>query len=323
MLAAIKYSGKNTEGLIKEGDVQVLVKLILGCFLTKKHRMEEVFRVLNNTDLLDNLASVTLGIPSEELYKSPKNFLRQKSWKNIAILYESSELALDYEAIGETIAYFLANADEPKLNVILQDSLPRDSEPVRIVSRFAVKCHGNVSTYDSLRLWKRALEKKRNLGAAAQCVFLMTGLPSSYGFDMRSEVFNSNISVSVAMAIGMAVGLTYLNLKANNNTISEDEDFFSPIAHRVMEFPVLPNITFYFGLNQKEFIMPYDYYFFGFSENVTWNDFNVSTASFEEIFVLHSVLLWPRTSLADVARKVWPGEGSGPERDYCLQTPCN
>ncbi|VDN13847.1 unnamed protein product [Dibothriocephalus latus] len=180
---------------------------------------------------------------------------------------------------------------------------------------------GNVITYDSLRLWKRVLEEEPNLGAAGQSVFLMTGLPSSYGFDMRSEVLNSNISVSLAMATGMAVGLTYLNLKANNNTISEDEDFFSPIAHRVVGFPVLPNITFYFGLNQKEFIMPYDYYFFGFSENVTRNDFNASRASFEEIFVLHSVLLWPRTSLATVARKVWPGEGSGPERDYCLQTP--
>ncbi|VDK85478.1 unnamed protein product [Dibothriocephalus latus] len=319
MLAAVKYNGKNTEGLIKEGEIQALVKLIPGCSLTEKHRIEEVLRVLKLAaseseafkDLLNNLASVTISIPSEELYKSLNIFLRQQGWRNIAILYERSELALDYEAIGETVAYFLANTDKPKLNVILQGSLLRDSDPERIVSRFAVKCHAIIRIAHTLT-GLFFLSKVKDMS------IIQNG-------DVAIVIFNpgNNISVSVAMATGMAVGLTYLNLKANNNTISENEDFFCPVAQGVVEFPILPNITLYFGRNQNEFIIPYDYYFFGFSENVTWNDFNVSTASFEEIFVLHSVLLWPRTSLVDVARKVWPGGGCGPESDHCLQTPCN
>ncbi|VDK31179.1 unnamed protein product [Dibothriocephalus latus] len=295
LMAAVKYSRKHTEGLIKEGDVQPFVKLILGCSLTEKHRMQEIVRFLkliasdiedfkgytvyigpqrgsmcalisdwvaqsklvraayaslrqinyacatdgfvrfyskippkrNNTDLLNNLASVTISIPSEELYKSLNIFLRQQGWKNIAILYESSELALENEAIGQTIAYLLSNAGDIKLNVILQASVQRDSDPVRIVSGLTVNCHaifliahtsiggfflskvkdmpifqngqvaivifdpGNVITYDSLRLWKRVLEEEPNIGAAGQSVFLMTGLSSSFGFDMKSEVLNS------------------------------------------------------------------------------------------------------------------------------------
>ncbi|VDK50956.1 unnamed protein product [Dibothriocephalus latus] len=50
---------------------------------------------------------------------------------------------------------------------------------------------GNVLTYDIMRLYKLMLEKELNLGAAAQSTFLMTGLPSSDGFDMRSRVLQS------------------------------------------------------------------------------------------------------------------------------------
>ncbi|BHF61171.1 Retinal guanylyl cyclase 1 [Sparganum proliferum] len=313
----------------------------------------------NAPDVLHNLASVTTGLPNEELYRPLDILLRQRGWKNIAILYEWSRMALQNVGVTETIDFLLSNANGVKMNVFFTGSLQWDSDPVRIVSGFAVKCHaivliarpdiasfflykvkdmpivrngevaivvfdaGNVLSYDVMRLWKLMLEKGPELGAAAHCLLLMTGLPSSSAFDMRSELLDSNISVPIAISAGMAVGLTYLNLKANNNTIPSDTDFFSSIMNGVVEFPVLPNITFYFGRQRDEFIMPYDFYFLGFSEKISQSGFNVSTATFEDIFVLHSVLLWPRISLVEVAIKVWPGGGSGPESDHCIQSPCH
>nr|VZH99340.1 unnamed protein product [Spirometra erinaceieuropaei] len=310
-------------------------------------------------DVCHSLASVTIGLPNEELYRPLGIFLRQRGWKNIAILYEWSQMALQNVGVCETIDFLLSNANGVKMNVFHTGSLQWDSDPVRIVSGFAVKCQaivliarpdiasfflykvrdmpivrngeiaivvfdaGNVLSYDVMRLWKLMLEKGPELGAAAQCLFLMTGLPSSSAFDMRSELLDSNISVPIAISAGMAVGLTYLNMKANNNTIPSDRDFFGPIMNGVVEFPVLPNMTFFFGRKRGEFIMPYDYYFFGVSEKTSRSDFNAGTATFEDIFVLHSVLLWPRRHLVELAIKAWPGGGSGPESDHCIQSPCH
>ncbi|VDL97874.1 unnamed protein product [Schistocephalus solidus] len=428
MWAAVRYSTEHTEGLMKQGDVGLLVHLIPGCSLLEENQVEMIANFLqelepqiqalkgytvyigppagstcalindwvaqsklvqaaygslrqidyacvadslvnyyaktapnlDKPEMRHNLASVTIGIANEELYRPLHLFLRQRGWKNVAILYERSHLALQNAGVSETIAFLISNANSEadKINVFFSASLQWDSDPVRIVNGFTVKCHaivliarpdigifflskvkdvplirngkvaivifdsGNVLTYDIMRLWKLMLEKEPNLGAAAQSLFLMTGLPASSGFDMRSELLKSNISVPVAIATGMAVGLTYRNLKANNNTIPADTDFFSSIMNGVMDFPVLPNLTLYFGRERNEFTMPYDYYFFGLSEKTTQKGFNASRATFEDIFVLHSVRLWPQENMIDVAIKVWPSGSSGPETDHCLQSLC-
>ncbi|VDK76401.1 unnamed protein product [Dibothriocephalus latus] len=396
MWAAVRYSTKRTNGLIRPADVGILVHVIPGCSLLEENQVANIAEFLQQlgpqVEALEgytvyigptpgstcalindwvaqsklvqaaygslrqidyacvadslvryyaktaprksapgmryNLSAVTIGIPNEGLYRPLHSFLRQRGWRNIAILYERSTLALQNAGVSETIAFLIthANGDEENMNVFFTGSFQWGMKDMPIIQKGQVAIvifdSGNVLTYDIMRLYKLMLGKEPNLGAAAQSTFLMTGLPSTSVYDIGSKLLNSNISVPVAIATGMAVGLTYLNLKANDNTIPEETDFFSTIMCGIEKFPILPNLTLYFGREDSNFIMPYDYYFLGFSENVTQNNVSVIGANFDEIFILHSILLWPRDSLDDIEIKVWPGGSSGPEADHCLQSLC-
>ncbi|KAL7063264.1 hypothetical protein AAHC03_0615 [Spirometra sp. Aus1] len=178
---------------------------------------------------LTGITSFMVNIKDYTLGQVLEMFLRQRGWKNIALLYETSPLVLQYREIAKNLEFHLSSAapGEERLNVITVHNLRLDGDPQGTVARFCTPCQAiillatpatsyhfinmvsnmsifknsetaiiqvdpsNVISYDVLRLWRYHLSTQGELGIAAQCTFLMTALPAGHGFDISSYILKS------------------------------------------------------------------------------------------------------------------------------------
>ncbi|BHF60558.1 Retinal guanylyl cyclase 1 [Sparganum proliferum] len=310
---------------------------------------------------LTGITSFTVNMKDYTLGQALEIFLRQRGWKNIALLYETSPLVLQYREIAKNLEFHLSRAapDRERLNVIAVHNLQLDGDPREIVERFCAPCQAiillaspatsyylidtvdnmsifensetaiiqvdpsNAITYDVLRLWRYHLSTQGALGTAAQCTFMMTALPAGHGFNISSYILKSNIHVSLASAVALAIRLTYVNFAEGDGIPPANMSFFSRISEETLSVPVLPNVTYRFTNYDDDAIEFYDFYFFTFTPAISVEAINISDLDFEEVFEISNVLLNQRQTFTTVNTKMWPNPNRHPRSDFCLLSRCH
>ncbi|VDN12209.1 unnamed protein product [Dibothriocephalus latus] len=322
-------------------------------------RYAETF-LASQTGARVHIISFAVNIKDATLSHALEIFLRQKGWRTIVVLYETSPLVLQYRELAKNLQFYLSRTepDRKGLNVVTIHKLQLDSDHREIVERFCNPCQAivllggllishnflemvnnmsifensetaiiqvdpaNVITYDALRFWRYILSENRILGAAAQCTFLMAALPVGQGFDISAYILETQIQVSLATAVALAIRLTYANYIEGDGVPPANRGFFDPLMEGSFSVPVLPNLTYRFSNDDGEAIEHYDFYFFTFKPAISAAATSISTLDFQEIFELNSVLLFPKRILTIVNHKVWPNPSRHLQRDYCLLSPC-
>ncbi|VDL85615.1 unnamed protein product [Schistocephalus solidus] len=178
-------------------------------------------------------------------------------------------------------------------------------------------------TYDVLQLWRNELESGVDLGAAGQCLILMTTLPTRTVYQPNSSIYEQKINLAAAAAAGLAMRLTQLNVKLGGGKLDPTKGLFAPMNSQDVYVPITPEITFQFehyGTNEIRGL--YDMFIFSLNPDASSARRNVSTMTFEEIFLLTDVILWPLIAVQNIGTKVWPGGSSGPNRNPCLIYDC-
>nr|VZH99409.1 unnamed protein product [Spirometra erinaceieuropaei] len=178
-------------------------------------------------------------------------------------------------------------------------------------------------TYDVLRLWRNELERGSDLGAAGQCLIIMTTLPTGTTYQPNSSIYADKINLAAAAAAGLAMRLTQLNVKAGGGKLDPTKGLFAPMNSQDVYVPITPEITFHFenyGTNEIRGL--YDMFIFSLNLDASSARRNVSEMTFEEIFLLTDVILWPLVAVQSISPKVWPEGGSGPNRNPCLIYDC-
>nr|VZI14709.1 unnamed protein product [Spirometra erinaceieuropaei] len=91
---------------------------------------------------LTGITSFMVNIKDYTLGQVLEMFLRQRGWKNIALLYETSPLVLQYREIAKNLEFHLSSAapGEERLNVITVHNLRLDGDPQGTVARFCTPC---------------------------------------------------------------------------------------------------------------------------------------------------------------------------------------
>uniref|UniRef100_A0A183SPW2 Guanylate cyclase n=1 Tax=Schistocephalus solidus TaxID=70667 RepID=A0A183SPW2_SCHSO len=160
-------------------------------------------------------------------------------------------------------------------------------------------------TYDVLQLWRNELESGVDLGAAGQCLILMTTLPTRTVYQPNSSIYEQ------------------LNVKSGGGKLDPTKGLFAPMNSQDIYVPITPEITFHFehyGTNEIRGL--YDMFIFSLNPEASSACRNVSEMTFEEIFLLTDVILWPLIAVQNIGTKVWPGGSSGPNRNPCLIYNC-
>ncbi|VDK49164.1 unnamed protein product [Dibothriocephalus latus] len=178
-------------------------------------------------------------------------------------------------------------------------------------------------TYDILRLWRNELESGVDLGAAGQSLIIMTTLPTRTIYQPNSSIYTNKINLATAAAAGLAMRLTQLNVKAGGGKLDPTKGLFEPMNNQDVYVPITPKITFRFenyGTNEIRGL--YNMFIFSLNLEVSRGRRNVSQMTFDEIFLLTDVILWPLIAVQRVTDKVWPGDSNGPCRNPCLIYDC-
>ncbi|VDK50982.1 unnamed protein product [Dibothriocephalus latus] len=178
-------------------------------------------------------------------------------------------------------------------------------------------------TYDILPLWRNELGCGVDLGAAGQSLIIMTTLPTRTIYQPNSSIYTNKINLAAAAAAGLAMRLTQLNVKAGGGKLEPTKGLFEPMNNQDVYVPITPEITFHFenyGTNEIRGL--YDMFIFSLNLEVSCGRRNVSQMTFDEIFLLTDVILWPLIAVQRVADKVWPGDSNGPSRNPCLIYDC-
>ncbi len=132
--------------------------------------------------------------------------------------------------------------------------------------------------------------------------------------------------MAVAGAAALAMRLVQINLALGGGNLSSARGFFTPMrAHRSIEVPTLPGITFRFDAsNSLGMESAFDIFLFSLRPNVTrWPSAQMLTLDYDSTFVLNDVILNPLLLPQAVAPKEWPGDGRGPMKTRCMAAPCN
>ncbi|VDN12045.1 unnamed protein product [Dibothriocephalus latus] len=175
------------------------------------------------------IASLSVAVQAHTLVTALHTFFAFKHWENIAIVYEVSQLNLHAAVLAETIQLFLSRIRDSsaELNAFIMLSLHWDTDPRVLMKQLGTDCEaiillarppmsvsflsaisdmplfldGRIAiiqldpsgaiTYDVLRFWKMVLSNASALGAAGQCLYIMTALPAGTGYSADSPILTS------------------------------------------------------------------------------------------------------------------------------------
>ncbi|VDN16316.1 unnamed protein product [Dibothriocephalus latus] len=99
-----------------------------------------------------------------------------------------------------------------------------------------------------------------------------------------------------------------------------DNEFFANELSVLLAKGEYDNFEVNYGTNEIRGL--YDMFIFSLNLEVSRGRRNVSQMTFDEIFLLTDVVLWPLIAVQRVADKVWPGDSNGPSRNPCLIYDC-
>ncbi|VDL93958.1 unnamed protein product [Schistocephalus solidus] len=333
-------------------DAYGLYQIQYNCRLNKLLQPSVQVAISDQDPMADDLVALSMAIQMSTLMSALDVFLRQYGWQRIAIFYEMSLESLQNRLVAERLQAFFSSlpSSAESLQIVIFRSLRWDSQPgwylrnstqpldaiillarppmatffLSAVSDVTPIREGHIAiiqldpssaiTYDVLRFWRLVLSHTSGLGAAGQSLFIMSALPAGDGYDASAEILNSNIMVSAASAVAMAVRLTYLNLKGHDGTLPPDVNLFEPLIYEPVYVPVLPNITYRFSREGEFYFDYYDFYFFGLSQKICNGSANSTKMPYDEIFELTAVILWPLNHLVDInlATEQWLTPGISP-----------
>ncbi|VDD84303.1 unnamed protein product [Mesocestoides corti] len=178
--------------------------------------------------------------------------------------------------------------------------------------------------YDVLRSWRLELSTSRDLGAAGQCLLIVTTLPYGTGFNVSSPLLQSRTMVSLASAVALAVSMVKtIIVEANATSPPLTANLFAPLLSNHVRVPVAPSVELHFSRSDDDVTEWNDIYVFQLlTENVYDESFSITDAAFDDVFEIASVILTPGGHVTEVAPFRWPANGSGPYVDTCFQTNC-
>ncbi|VDD84252.1 unnamed protein product [Mesocestoides corti] len=178
--------------------------------------------------------------------------------------------------------------------------------------------------YDVLRSWRLELSTSRDLGAAGQCLLIVTTLPYGTGFNVSSPLLQSRTMVSLASAVALAVSMVKTIIVETNATWPPlTANLFAPLLSNHVRVPVAPSVELHFSRSDDDVTDWNDIYVFQLlTENVYDESFSITDAAFDDVFEIASVILTPGGYVTEVAPFRWPANGSGPYVDTCFQINC-
>nr|VZH99415.1 unnamed protein product [Spirometra erinaceieuropaei] len=308
-----------------------------------------------------NFAAISLVLTTSTLVMGLSALLSAYGWQDIAVFYEVSLEGGEIASLAQQIALMLALGDagtgpfnvvrrqrlrpgmdhsalledkNSKLDVIILLTRPTLAREFLIETRNVTAIRqGKIAiihieptdmlTYDVLRLWRNELERGIDLGASGQCLIIMTALPTGTAYQSNSSIYEHKINLAAATAAGLAMRLTQLNVEAGGGKLDPTKGLFAPMRGQDVYVPITPEITFHFenyGTNEIRGL--YDMFIFSLNLDASSARQNVSEMTFEEIFLLTDVILWPLVAVQSISPKVWPEGSSGPNRNPCLIYDC-
>ncbi|VDN14286.1 unnamed protein product [Dibothriocephalus latus] len=206
--------------------------------------------------------------------------------KYVVMFYELSSDITDNGFFANELSVLLANAIILLTRPALAKEFLIETRNVTAIKQGIIAIihiePTDMLTYDILRLWRNELESGVDLGAAGQSLIIMTTLPTRTIYQPNSSIYTNDVYV-----------------------------------------PITPEITFHFeNYSTNEIRGLYDMFIFSLNLEVSFGRRNVSQMTFDEIFLLTDVILWPLIAVQRVADKVWPGDSNGPSRNPCLIYDC-
>ncbi|VDN12560.1 unnamed protein product [Dibothriocephalus latus] len=283
----------------------------------------------------DDVIPVGDFVNSYSMVVNMKKYL--KALNALLYRYRCKYIVMFYELICDiTDCELFAN----ELSVLLVDSEYDNFEIIDVQrwrpgrTKFSVLRLEN-KTYDAIILLTRpALAKEflletRNVTAIKQGKIAIIHIEptDTLTYDIlrlwRNELESGKINLAAAAAAGLAMRLTQHNVVAGGGKLDSTKGLFAPMNNQDVYVPITPEITFHFeNYGTNEIRGFYDMFIFSLNPEVSRGHLNVSKMTYDEIFLLTDVIIWPLIAVKRVAEKVWPGDSNGPSRNPCLIYDC-
>ncbi|VDM17259.1 unnamed protein product [Hydatigera taeniaeformis] len=180
--------------------------------------------------------------------------------------------------------------------------------------------------YDALDKWRWHLSKIGPTFAAGRSLIILTALPKGTVYEEKSIAHNEQINLQIASGAALAMRLVQIHLQEGGGNLSSSTDFFGPMRTKApVLVPTLPNITFRYQFHDDNVIQgSFDLLIFALRPNVTGVvDSELHQANFNDVFNLIDIIHYPPILPQRKSEMVWPGDGQGPKRTYCLIAPCD